>query len=180
MTIVIKELKGVKLATILAHKVCKALNIEKNNTYYFCANTIVIDQINSCRKKGISGLTRGIGNLTAKIAHEIPDGLRLFVPSDYNSAVNLIRPRITEELFAKDSSWFQPHPSFDPIGIPQFHRMQVKKILKKDDSNEENSLNELNELLAQTKATKNEIVNIMPEMRHQLDDCTCQLISQSN
>ena len=29
MTIVIKELKGVKLATILAHRVGKALNIEK-------------------------------------------------------------------------------------------------------------------------------------------------------
>ena len=83
MTIVIKELKGVKLATILAHRVCKALNIEKTNTYYFCDNTIVIDQISSCREKGISGLTRGVGNLIAKIAHEIPDGHLLFVPSEY-------------------------------------------------------------------------------------------------
>ena len=76
MTIVIKELKGVKLATILAHRVCKALNIEKSNTYYFCDNTVVIDQVNSCREKGINGLTRGVGNLIAKIAHEIPEGLK--------------------------------------------------------------------------------------------------------
>ena len=146
------------------------MNIEKSNTYYFEDNTVVIDQVISCREKGINGLKRGVGNLIAKIA---------FVPSEYNSADNLTRPKTTEELFAKDSNWFQPHPSFDQIGIPQFHRMQVKKILKKDDSNEANSLKELNELSAQFKATTNEIVKIMPEMRYQLEACTCQPISQS-
>ena len=63
--------------------------------------------------------------------------------------------------------------------IPQFHRMQVKKVLKKDDSKEVNALKELNEVSAQTKATINEIVNIMPEMKYQLEACTCRLTSQS-
>ena len=139
----------------------------------------MIDQISSCREKGISGLTRGVGNLIAKIAHEIPDGHLLFVPSEYNSADNLTRPKTTEELFAKDSNWFQPHQSFDQAGIPQFHRMQVKKIFKKDESNEADSLKELNELSAQIKATKNEIVNLMPEMRNKLEACECQPILQS-
>ena len=124
-------------------------------------------------------MTRGVGNLIAKIAHEIPEGHLLFVPSEYNSADNLTRPKTTDELFAKESNWFQPHPSFNQIGIPKFHRMQMKKILKKDESNEENSFKYSNELSAQTKATTNEIVNIMPEMRHQLEACTCQPISQS-
>ena len=97
-------------------------------------------------RKGINGLTRGVGNLIDKTTHEIPEGHLLFVPSEYNSADNLKRPKTTEELFAKDSNWFQPHPSFDQTGIPQFHKMQVKKILKKDDSNEVNSLKDLNEL----------------------------------
>ena len=51
MTIVIKELKGVKLATILAHRVSNVLNIEKSNTFDFCDNTILIDQINMSRKR---------------------------------------------------------------------------------------------------------------------------------
>ena len=55
----------------------------------------------------------------------------------------------------------------------------MKKIFKKDESNEANSLKELNELSAQIKATKNEIVNLMPEMRHKLEACECQPISQS-
>ena len=103
----------------------------------------------------------------------------LFVPSEYNSADNLTRPKTTDELFATESNWFQPHPSFNQVEIPQFHRMQVKKVLKKDDSKEVNSLKELNELSAQTKATTNEIVNIMPEMKYQLEACTCRPNSQS-
>ena len=91
MTIVIKELKGVKKATILAHRVGKALNIEKSNTYYFCDNTVVLDQIISCREKGINGLTRGVGNLIAKIAHEIPQGHLLFVPSEYIILLTILR-----------------------------------------------------------------------------------------
>ena len=72
--IVVKELEGVKIATVLAHRVFKALDMDKNNVYFYCDNTIVIDQIQACREKGINGLTRGVGNLIAKIANEIPDG----------------------------------------------------------------------------------------------------------
>ena len=71
------------------------------------------------------------------------------------------------------------YPSFDQIGSPRFRRKQVKKILKKDVSSEANSLKELIKLAAQTKATTDEIVSIMPDMRHQLEACTCQPISQS-
>ena len=101
------------------------------------------------------------------------------MPSEYNSADNLTRPKTTDELFAKESNWFQPHPSFNQIEILQFHRMQVKKVLKKGDSKEVNSLKDLNELSAHTKATTFEIVSIMPEVRYQLEACTCQPISQS-
>ena len=80
------------------------MNIGKSNTYFFCDNTVVLDQVISCREKGTNGLTRGVGNLIAKIAHEIPDGQLLFLPSEYNSADNLTRPKATDELFANESN----------------------------------------------------------------------------
>jgi len=57
--------------------------------------------------------------------------------------------------------------------------MQVRKVLKKDNSTEVSSLKELNELSAQTKATTNDIVNIMPEIKYQLEACNCRPNSQT-
>ena len=106
MTIVVKELKGVKLATILAHRVCKALDMDKNSVYFYFDNTIMKDQNEACREKGINGLTKGVENFIAKTANEVPDGHLKFVPSEYNSAEYLTRARTTEKLFATNSIWF--------------------------------------------------------------------------
>ena len=130
LTIVIKELKGAKLATDLAKRVAKCLNIPKECIYYFVDNTIIIDQIVASREKGVSELTRGVGNLIARVANEISEGHLRFVPSEYNSADNLTRIRTVDELFKKEATWFRPHINFDQIGVPHFERMQIKKVFE--------------------------------------------------
>ena len=72
VTIVIKELKGVKLATVLAKRVSKCLDIPKENVYYYADNTIFLDQLEACKSKDINGLSRGIDNLIAKIINIVP------------------------------------------------------------------------------------------------------------
>ena len=45
--------------------------------------------------------------------------------------------------------------------------------MKNYETNEANYLEELEEILIQTKKAKNEIINIMPEMRRELEAFTC-------
>ena len=53
LTIVAKELKAAKLATDLAKKVSKNLQIPKHQIYLYVDNTVILDQIEGCREKGI-------------------------------------------------------------------------------------------------------------------------------
>ena len=70
-----------------------ALDIGCEDIFYYTDNTIVMDQIAGSREKGVSDLSRGFGNLIAKVANEIPDGHLKFVPSQFNSADNLTREK---------------------------------------------------------------------------------------
>ena len=60
LTIVAKELKAAKLATDLAKKVSKNLQIPKHQIYFYVDNTVILDQIEGCREKGIGHFTRGV------------------------------------------------------------------------------------------------------------------------
>ena len=61
LTIVAKELKGAQLATVLAKRVSRNLHISTEKVFFYVDNTIILDQIEACRDKGIGHLTRGIG-----------------------------------------------------------------------------------------------------------------------
>ena len=124
VTIVIKELQGIKLGSELGKRAAAALNIDKKDVFYFVDNTIVLDQIAAGREKGVHELSRGFGNLIAKIANDIPAGHIKFVPSQFNSADNLTRAKTVEELFDQKATWFKPHANFNHIGAPHFERIQ--------------------------------------------------------
>ena len=128
VTIVIKELQEIKLGSELGQRAAAALNIDKKDVFYFVDNTIVLDQIAAGRKKGVNELSRGFGNLIAKIANDIPAGNIRFVPSQFNSADNLTRVRTVEELFDQQATWFKPHANFNQIETPHLERIQWKKV----------------------------------------------------
>ena len=91
-------------------------------------NPIVIYHVSGSRGKRVGDLSRGIGNLLAKVANEIPEGHLIFVPSELNSVDNLTRERTVQEQFDKNSKWFQPHKRFNEDGISHSARIQWKKI----------------------------------------------------
>ena len=104
ITIVVKELKGIKLASELGKRVGVALDIDSEDIFYYTDNTIVMDQITGSRGKGVSDLSRGFENFIAKVANEIPDRHLKFVPSQFNSAGNLTREKTVQELFEESSN----------------------------------------------------------------------------
>ena len=93
ITIVVKELKGIKLASELGKRISVALDIDIEDIFYHTDNTILMDQISGGREKGVSDLSQGFGNLIAKVAIEIPEGHRKFAPSKFDSADNLTREK---------------------------------------------------------------------------------------
>ena len=104
ITVLVKELKGIKLASELGKRVGVVLDIDSKDIFYYTDNTIVMDQIAGSREKGVSGLSRGFGNSIAKVANEIPDGHLNFVPSQFNSADNLTREKTVQQLFEEGSN----------------------------------------------------------------------------
>ena len=113
VSIVVKELKGLKLSVQLANRINKILQLSDDKRLFYVDNTIILDQIEACREKGYSQLTRGVGNLIAKIVSEVPKAQLNFVPSEYNSADNLTRLKTVEQIFSKDATWFQPSVYFN-------------------------------------------------------------------
>ena len=103
ITIVVKELKGIKLASELGKRVGVALDIDSEDIFYYTDNTIVMDQVSGSREKGVSEMSRGFGYLIAKVANEIPEGHLKFVPSPFNSADNLTQEKTVQELFDENS-----------------------------------------------------------------------------
>ena len=73
-------------------------------------------------------MSRGFGNLIAKVANEIPEGHLKFVPSQFKSADNLTREKTVQEVFDENLTWFKPHKNFNQDGVPHFERIQWKKV----------------------------------------------------
>ena len=51
ITIVVKELKGIKLASELGKRIGMALDIDSEDIFYYTDNTIVMDQVSGSREK---------------------------------------------------------------------------------------------------------------------------------
>ena len=51
ITIVVKELKGIKLASELGKRVGVALDVDSEDIFYYTDNTIVMDQVSGSREK---------------------------------------------------------------------------------------------------------------------------------
>ena len=173
LTIVVKELKGVKSGTELAKKVSTALGISKTDIYYYADNTVVLDQIEACRQNGISSLTRGVGNLIAKIANEIPPDHLNFCPSEYNSADNLTRIRTVDDIFDENSTWFTPHHHFNQTGVPKFERVQLRKVF--DDKPDKHSASQAEMKINKEMAcmTIDHLAKVSPEKARDIKRCKC-------
>ena len=63
LTIIVKELKGLKSGTELAKKVLIKWNISKNDTHYYAYNAVVLHQIEAYRQDCVVSMTRGVRNL---------------------------------------------------------------------------------------------------------------------
>lgn len=134
----------------------------------------MLDQIESCRQNGIASLTRGVGNLIAKIANDVPADHLLFCPSECNSADNLTRIRTVDDIFSKNSTWFTPHLHFNQPGVPKFERVQMKKVV--DDQSDKNNGSQA--ALTKNKemgyiAAKN-LAKVSPEETRNLGMCKCK------
>ena len=123
-----KRVERNQCALELGKRVGVALDIDSEDIFYYTDNTIVMDQVSGSREKGVSEMSRGFGNLIAKVANEIPEGHLKFVPSQFNSADNLTREKTVQEVFDENSTWFKPHKNFNQDGVPHFERIQWKKV----------------------------------------------------
>ena len=113
------------MATIIAEKAQRALNISKGSTHCYVDSSVVYYQMKRCDKNGATSLRTAVGNMVAKILLKTKFKNIHYFPGELNSADRLTRSITTEKLFEESSYWFKPHHAFEGADIPIFDMSRI-------------------------------------------------------